>query len=92
MQWLLTLLLLASPEIATSSEPLDHIKVEDLCGAIAIELADAVRDNLITRDQAIGILLRCEQYHQPQPYETDTNLATSGGSVLRNQSRTSNVL
>ncbi len=63
MQWLLTLLLLASPVHATSTEPLDRINTDDLCSAIAIELADAVRDNLITRDQAIKVLLRCELYN-----------------------------
>ncbi len=63
MQWLLTLLLLASPVHAISTEPLDRINTDDLCSAIAIELADAVRDNLITRDQAIKVLLRCELYN-----------------------------
>lgn len=63
MQWLLTLLLLASPAQATSTEPLDRISVADLCGALAIELADAVNHRLITTEQAIAILIRCETYN-----------------------------
>lgn len=63
MQWLLTLLLLASPAQATSTESLDRISVSDLCGALAIELADAVNHRLITTEQAIAILIRCEHHN-----------------------------
>lgn len=63
MQWLLTLLLLASPAHATSYEPLDRLPASDLCGAVAIELADAIQNGLISREQAISMLLRCELYN-----------------------------
>lgn len=63
MQWLLTLLLLASPLQASSNTPLDNITADDLCGAIAIELADAVNNELISKEQALAILLRCELYN-----------------------------
>ena len=59
LRLLLATLLVSTPVLATSNDPLDHLDGSELCSLVEYELNQAVDFEIITASEANDILLRC---------------------------------